>query len=42
MKWRFQSRVPGARVNQLVSAIGWDLRLDLLARFLTKQFEDDL
>jgi hypothetical protein len=28
-------------INQVFSTIGWDLRLDLLERFLRKQFEDD-
>ena len=28
-------------INQVFSVIGWELRLDLLERFLRKQFEDD-
>jgi hypothetical protein len=28
-------------INQVFSVIGWDLQLDLLTRFLTKQFQDD-
>jgi len=28
-------------INQVFSAIGWELRLDILTRFLTRQFEDD-
>ena len=28
-------------INQVFSTIGWDLKLDLLTRFLARQFEDD-
>jgi hypothetical protein len=29
-------------INQIFSALGWELRLDLVERFLRRQFEDDL
>lgn len=31
----------GYAINQVFSTIGWDLQLDLVTRFLTKQFEDN-
>ena len=32
----------GHAINQIFSTLGWELRLDLVERFLRRQFEDDL